>query len=159
MCFARLIGYAWFDKFLAIIEMKRVTAIGGIFMKCENPDAQREWYRSHLGLNTDQYGTSFEWRKADNPELKGFNVWSTFSKESDYFSPSKKEYMLNFRVENLAWLLDQLKQEGIQLIGEIEVFEYGKFAHIVDPEGTKIELWEANDIEYEKILSPGGITK
>ena len=138
--------------------MKRVTAIGGIFIKCDDPTAQREWYRRHLGLNTDQYGASFEWRKADAPEQKGYSVWSTFPRNTDYFAPSEKEFTLNFRVENLENLLVELEKEGITQIGEMQVYEYGKFAHIIDPEGTKIELWESNDDEYEKILD-GNITK
>ena len=137
---------------------KRVTAIGGIFVKCDNPEAQRAWYNKHLGFQTDQYGTSFEWRKADAPEEKGYNVWSTFKRDTNYFAPSEKEFMLNFRVENLEWLLEELRKEGVQIIGEMEVHEYGKFAHIIDPEGTKIELWESNDEEFATLLD-GNVTK
>jgi predicted enzyme related to lactoylglutathione lyase len=136
---------------------KRVTGLGGIFFKCNDPEKLREWYAEHLGLNTDQYGTSFEWRKADMPESKGYTVWSTFKNDTVYFAPSEKQYMFNFRVENLEWLLEELKKEGINQIGEIQVYEYGKFANIMDPEGNKIELWEANDDEFEKMSS--GITK
>lgn len=137
---------------------KRVTAIGGIFVKSNNPQALREWYHNHLGFQTDQYGTSFEWRKADEPESLGYSVWSTFKQDTDYFAPSKKEFMLNFRVENLTWLIEELKKEGINIIGEIQEYEYGKFAHIIDPEDTKIELWESNDEEYAKMLD-NNITK
>jgi predicted enzyme related to lactoylglutathione lyase len=139
--------------------MKRVTAIGGIFIKCDDPTAQRAWYNRHLGFQTDDYGTSFEWRKADAPEQKGYSVWSTFARDTDYFAPSEKEFMLNFRVEDLENLLVTLREEGVTIVGEMQVYEYGKFAHIIDPEGTKIELWESNDEEYEKILSPDGTTK
>lgn len=138
---------------------KRVTAIGGIFVKSQNPQALRAWYQTHLGFNTDNYGTSFEWRKADNPEAKGYNVWSTFKTDTDYFAPSEKEFMLNFRVDNLEWLIEELKKEGIEIIGEIQNYDYGKFAHIIDPEGTKIELWESNDEEYNKLLDEQHITK
>ncbi len=131
---------------------KRVTGLGGIFFKCDDPAATRNWYATHLGLNTDQYGTSFEWRHADEPGKKGYNVWSTFAKDTKYFEPSGKEFMINLRVENLEWLLGELKKEGIEQIGEMQVYEYGKFAHIMDPEGNKIELWEANDTEYEKMV-------
>jgi predicted enzyme related to lactoylglutathione lyase len=140
------------------MSKKRVTAIGGIFFKCHDPEAIRNWYAKHLGLNTDQYGTSFEWRRADKPEAKGYNVWSTFKKDTDYFAPSEKEFMFNFRVEDLDWLLAELKKEGIEQIGETQVYEYGKFAHIIDPEGNKIELWESNDEEYGKMLG-SAITK
>ena len=134
-------------------DPKRVTALGGIFFKCGDPAAIRTWYANHLGLNTDQYGTTFEWRQADEPDKKGFNVWSTFPGDTQYFAPSVKEFMINFRVENLEWLLGELKKEGVVQIGEMQVFEYGKFAHIMDPEGNKIELWESNDDEYEKMTS------
>ena len=132
--------------------MKRVTALGGIFIKCDDPAAQRAWYNRHLGLQTDDYGTSFEWRKADAPEEKGYTVWSTFKRDTDYFAPSEKEFMLNFRVEDLENLLVALREEGVTIVGEMQVYEYGKFAHIIDPEGTKIELWESNDEQYEEIL-------
>lgn len=133
-------------------EHKRVTGLGGIFFKCDDPEATRNWYKEHLGFNTDQYGTSFEWRKADKPDEKGYSVWSTFKKDSDYFAPSTKDFMINLRVENLEWLIGELKKEGIEIIGEMQVFEYGKFAHIIDPEGNKIELWEGIDDVYEKMV-------
>ncbi len=133
-------------------QPKRVTAIGGIFVKCQDPAAIREWYKSHLGLNTDDYGATFEWRHADEPEKKGFNIWTAFKKDTTYFAPSEKEFMLNLRVENLEWLLGELKNEGIEVLGEMQVYDYGKFAHIVDPEGTKIELWESNDEEFAKMF-------
>ena len=131
---------------------KRVTSLGGIFFKCNDPAAIRNWYNTHLGLNTDQYGTTFEWRHADAPDKKGFSVWSTFPADSKYFEPCGKEFMINLRVENLEWLLGELKKEGIAQIGEMQVYEYGKFAHILDPEGNKIELWESNDEEFGKMV-------
>lgn len=131
--------------------MKRVTSLGGVFFKCQNPEKMREWYSKHLGLNTDLYGTTFEWRHSDEAEKKGFTVWSPFKDDTKYFEPSKKEFMINYRVENLEWLLEQLKEEGIQIVSEIEVFEYGKFAHIMDVEGNKVELWESNDEAYDQM--------
>ena len=94
-------------------QPKKVTALGGIFFKCADPAAIRDWYAQHLGFNTDQYGTTFEWRHADEPDKKGYNVWSTFSKDTKYFEPSGKEFMINLRVENLEWLLEELKKEGL----------------------------------------------
>jgi predicted enzyme related to lactoylglutathione lyase len=132
--------------------MKRVTSLGGIFFKCQDPKKIREWYHDHLGFKTDDYGCNFEWRHADNPNKKGTTVWSPFKETTDYFKPSEKEFMINFRVENLEELLKILKEEGIEQIGEMQVYDYGKFAHIMDPEGNKIELWEAYDEEYEKIV-------
>jgi len=121
---------------------KKVTGLGGIFFRSEDPATLREWYNAHLGLNATQYGAIFDWRQDDAPERKGQTVWNPFKKDTDYFAPSDKQFMFNFRVENLEWLLDELKKEGINQVGEMQVYEYGKFAHIVDPEGNKIELWE-----------------
>ena len=122
---------------------KRVTGIGGIFFKSEDPDAAKEWYKKHLGLNTDAYGCTFWWK--DNEGQKCSTQWSPMKSETDYFEPSKKQFMMNFRVENLEELLSMLKEEGVQVVGEIESYDYGKFGWILDPEGNKIELWEPND--------------
>jgi lactoylglutathione lyase len=124
-------------------DPKRVTGIGGIFFKSQNPDAAREWYAKHLGLTNNKYGTIFEWRDAENPEKTGQTVWCAFSQTSKHFDPSTKQFMVNFRVENLEWLLGELKKEGVTVVGELQGDEYGKFAHIMDPEGNKIELWES----------------
>lgn len=126
-------------------QKKRVTGIGGIFMKSNDPEYMRNWYNKHLGFNATQYGATFEWLKTDKPEEKGMTVWNPFKNTTDYFMPSEKEFMINLRVEDLEWLLVELRKEGIEQIGEMQVYDYGKFAHIIDPEGTKIELWEAVD--------------
>ncbi len=131
--------------------MKRVTSLGGIFFKCKDPDKIKDWYSKHLGLQTDAYGTSFEWRQVDKGKGKGFTAWSPFKSDTKYMEPSKKDFMINYRVENLEWLIGELKKEGVTVVDEIESFEYGKFVHILDPEDNKIELWEANDIEYDKM--------
>jgi predicted enzyme related to lactoylglutathione lyase len=132
---------------------KRVTSIGGIFFKCKDTEKIREWYKTHLGLNTDEYGTSFEWRQADEGKKKGFSQWSPFKADTKYFEPSTREFMINYRVEDLEWLVEELKKEGVTVLDKIESFEYGKFVHILDPEGNKIELWEPNDDEYHKIAT------
>lgn len=137
---------------------KRVTGIGGVFFKVEDPDATKSWYQKHLGLNTDQYGTTFEWRQAENPNLKGHTQWSPMSDKTEYFNPSKKDFMINYRVENLEELVDELKKEGVRILDEIEVYDYGKFVHIMDPDGHSIELWEPVDEVYEKILNDNAKT-
>ncbi len=131
--------------------MKRVTGLGGVFFKSKDPAASRAWYNKHLGLNTDEYGTTFEWRQTENPNLKGSTVWSPFKEDTTYFAPSDKEFMINFRVENLETLLEVLKEEGVQQVGEMQVYDYGKFAHIIDLEGNKLELWEPVDEEFEEM--------
>lgn len=132
-------------------KLKRVTGIGGIFFKCKDPGKMREWYKTHLGLITNQYGTVFEWRQATDSSKKGFSQWSPFSEKTKYFEPSAKDFMINYRVANLEALVDSLKKEGVTVTDTIEAFDYGKFVHIMDIEGNKIELWEPNDIEYEKM--------
>jgi predicted enzyme related to lactoylglutathione lyase len=124
---------------------KKVTGIGGIFFKTKDPETMKAWYQKNLGLVTNEYGSVFEFRSTDQPDNKGYLVWSPFTKDTKYFDPSKKEFMINYRVENLVELLEQLKKDGVEVVGEIEEYEYGKFAHIVDPEGNKIELWEPVD--------------
>ncbi|MCE3228548.1 MAG: glyoxalase/bleomycin resistance/dioxygenase family protein [Bacteroidetes bacterium] len=125
----------------------KATGIGGVFFKCKDGKALREWYHKHLGIAVEDYGASFSWNKTE-----GHTVWGTFKQETQYFDPSQKEFMINFRVDNLELLLKQLQEEGINPVGEMQIFEYGKFAHIMDPESNKIELWEPNDEEYAKLV-------
>ena len=132
-------------------ETKRVTGIGGIFFKCKDPKQIREWYEKHLGLNTNQYGAVFEWRQGADTTKKGFTQWSPFKETTKHFEPSTKDFMINYRVENLVALVDVLKKEGVIIADTIESALYGKFVHITDIEGNKLELWEPNDIEYEKL--------
>lgn len=131
--------------------MKRVTGIGGIFFKCKNPKLVREWYQKHLGLNTNEYGAVFEWYQGADSTQKGFSQWSPFNEKTKYFEPSIKEFMINYRVKNLKSMVELLKQEGVTILDTIETYEYGKFIHIIDIEGNKIELWEPNDVAFEKI--------
>ena len=125
--------------------MKRVTSIGGIFFKCNNPDAQKEWYAKHLGLGMDKFGTSFEWRQIDDSTKKGVTQWNPFAEKTKYFEPSTKDFMINYRVENLEALVEELRKENVTIVDKIETYDYGKFVHILDIEGNKIELWEPKD--------------
>ena len=136
---------------------KKVTGIGGVFFKCKDPIKLKEWYKTHLGFNTDEYGTTFEWRQAADSTKKGFTQWSPFAETTHYFGPSTQDFMMNYRVENLEQLVEQLIKEGVTIADTIETYEYGKFVHIIDGEGNKVELWEAYDTEYEKIN--GELTK
>jgi predicted enzyme related to lactoylglutathione lyase len=128
-------------------KMKKVTGIGGIFFKCKDPNKMREWYKTHLGLDANQYGANFEWRQAADPTKKGSTQWSPFAETTKYFEPSTKDFMINYRVENLEALVEQLKNEGVTIVDKIEDSDYGKFVHIIDVEGNKVELWEPKDIE------------
>ena len=123
--------------------MRRVTGIGGIFFKAQDAASLRAWYQEHLGISIEDYGgTVFNWRDAENPDQKGGTVWSIFAASSPYFAPSDKPFMINYRVENLAALLEQLKREGVEVDEKVEEFEYGRFGWVMDPEGNRIELWE-----------------
>lgn len=125
---------------------KRVTGIGGFFFKTKDPKKIKEWYNVHLGLNTDDYGCTFWWN--DKEGNKCSTQWSPFKEDTKYFDPSKKEFMMNFRVNDLEGLLKALNNEGVTIVGEIEKYDYGKFGWILDPEGNKIELWEPVDSAF-----------
>ncbi|MCC8359710.1 VOC family protein [Salinimicrobium sediminilitoris] len=122
---------------------KRVTGIGGIFFKTKDPKTTKDWYNKHLGLNTDQWGSTFWWKDKEGNDCS--TQWSPMKEDTDYYEPSKKQFMINYRVENLEELLEELKKEGVEIVGEMQTFEYGKFGWIMDPDGNKIELWEPND--------------
>jgi len=137
---------------------KRVIGIGGIFFKCQKPKETREWYSKPLGLVTNDYGSTFEFRNAEKPEEKNFLQWSPFAEDTKYMAPSEKQFMINYRVHDLEALVKTLKEEGVQVVDEIETFDYGKFVHIMDPEGNKIELWEAVNEVYAN-MADGQTTK
>lgn len=123
-------------------EMKKVTGIGGIFFKCKDPKKMKEWYQKNLGLNTNQYGASFEWYEGADSTKKGFTQWTPFRETTKYFEPSTKDFMINYRVENLKALIEELKKSNVTIVDTMETYDYGKFIHILDAEGNKIELWE-----------------
>jgi len=125
--------------------MKKVTGIGGVFFKCKDPGKVRDWYRTHLGLDTNEYGANFEWRESADPSQKGSTQWSPFAENTSYFAPSSSPFMINYRVENIESLVEELKQQGVEVLDAIESFDYGKFVHIMDLEGNKIELWEPTE--------------
>ena len=120
----------------------KVTGIGGIFFFSDNPGETRKWYNQNLGLETNEYGSSFEFRNANRPEEINYLQWSPFKTGSEYFAPSKKEFMINYRVQNIEGLVKKLKKNGTTILDSIATFDYGKFVHILDPDGNKIELWE-----------------
>lgn len=127
-------------------ELKRVTGIGGLFFKTNNPQKLKQWYKTHLGFNTDDWGCTFWWK--NNEGKPASTQWSPFKNDTNYFTPSKKEFMFNYRVEDLKKLIRKLKDEGVTIVGDIEEYEYGKFGWIMDIDGNKIELWEPNDSSF-----------
>lgn len=123
----------------------KVTGIGGIFFFSEDPAKTKEWYSKNLGLEVNQWGSTFEFRNAHRPEEINYLQWSPFKSGSEYFSPSSREFMINYRVQNIEALVQKLKENGVTVLDEIETFDYGKFVHIMDAEGNKLELWEPVD--------------
>ena len=132
----------------------KVTGIGGIFFRSKDPVRAREWYSDHLGLAISDYGSSFEFRNAHDPNQINYLQWSPFEEKTDYFEPSKKEFMINYRVQNIEGLVAKLKKEGVKVLDEIVSYDYGKFVHIMDHEGNKIELWEPVDRVFTKMGGP-----
>lgn len=136
-------------------KSKKVTGIGGIFFKCKDPKKLKEWYKTNLGLQTDKYGTVFEWYQGADSTKKGFTQWSPFKETTTYFA---KDFMINYRVAHLDALLAELKVNGVAITDTVVSESYGKFVHIMDPDSNKIELWEPNDVEFEKLGNQIGAT-
>ena len=125
--------------------MKKVTGIGGIFFKCKDPKKMTEWYKNNLGLDTNPYGATFEWYEAADSTKKAQTQWTPFDEKTTYFAPTAQDFMVNYRVENLVALVEELKTNGVTILDDIETFAYGKFVHILDAEGNKVELWQPID--------------
>ena len=123
--------------------MKRVTGIGGIFFHAKDPVALRAWYKTHLGIDVQEWGgTAFAWADADGNPVKGTTVWSIGAADGNYFAPGRSTFMINYRVENLTALLQALREEGCNVLDKTDESEFGKFGWVMDPEGNKAELWE-----------------
>ena len=124
--------------------MKRVTGIGGVFFKSPDPKRLTEWYRDHLGFNVEEWGgVAFQWSGPDNPSGTGTTIWSPFKADTEHFAPSAASFMMNYRVHDLHALLGALRAEGCEVLDKVDDSEYGKFGWVIDPDGNKIELWQA----------------
>jgi predicted enzyme related to lactoylglutathione lyase len=123
--------------------MRRVTGIGGIFFHAKDPAALRAWYRKHLGIDVQDWGgTAFAWVDTAGNPTRGTTIWSIGSAEGHSFAPGRASFMINYRVEDLAGLLQALKAEGCEVLEKTDDSEYGKFGWVIDPEGNKVELWQ-----------------
>jgi len=123
--------------------MKRVTGIGGVFFKSKDPKKLGEWYRTHLGMNVEEWGgVAFRWATPENEAGIGSTIWSPFKEDTEYFEPSKASFMINYRVEDLHAVLAQLRSEGCEVDARVEESEYGKFGWVMDPEENRLELWQ-----------------
>lgn len=129
----------------------KVTGIGGIFFRSKDPKESREWYKNNLGLAITEYGSSFEFRNANRPDEINYLSWSPFAEDTDYFNPSEKEFMINYRVQNIEALVKNLKSNSVTVVDEIVEYDYGKFVHIMDNDGNKIELWEPIDSVFTEM--------
>ena len=131
--------------------MKKVTGIGGIFFKCKDTQATKAWYEKHLGLPVDHYGCTFWQAESVNLDKKASQQWSPFKSDSTYFDPGKQDFMINYRVADLESLLEELKQNAVEVVGKMEEYDYGKFGWVMDCDGRKVELWEpSNEHLFEK---------
>lgn len=118
--------------------MARVIGFGGIFFKSRDPGALRDWYAQHLGIAMNDYGANF----AEDASRPGFTLWAPFGQATNYFAPSTKDFMLNFRVDDLDALLARLRTDGVEVDLNVHEDANGRFGWIMDPEGTRIELWQ-----------------
>ena len=149
---------ASWTKIIMNDTIPKVTGVGGIFFYSDNLKESKEWYTKNLGIEINDWGSSsFESRNINKPDEINSLQWKPFKKGDEYFSPSKKDFMINYRVADLETLVNTLKKEGVIVVDEIETYDYGKFVHIMDIEGNKIELWEPIDNVYDKF--EGGRTK
>ena len=124
-------------------SMAKITGIGGIFFKSRNKGSElASWYQKNLGLNLENWGGAILRWPDDKAEDGGLTVWNAADNDTKWFSPSESSFMINYRVDNLDELLDQLKQNGVEIVSGPQSDENGKFAWIMDPDGNKVELWE-----------------
>jgi predicted enzyme related to lactoylglutathione lyase len=123
----------------------KVTGIGGIFFYSDNPKETNEWYTKNLGIEINEWGSSsFESRNVDRPDEINSLQWKSFKNGDEYFAPSTKDFMINYQVRKIEELVTRLTENGVTILDSLATFEYGKFIHVLDNEGNKIELWEPN---------------
>jgi len=124
--------------------MKRVTGIGGVFFKAKDPAALGAWYKKHLGIDVQDWGgAAFRWTDESGKPIGGTTAWCVSRADSNQFAPSAASFMVNYRVADLQGLLAALRSEGCNVLEKPDDSEYGKFGWVMDPEGNKVELWQA----------------
>lgn len=124
-----------------LAAMKRVTGIGGVFIKAKNPAKLRAWYKTHLGIDVQTWGgASFRWVDGAGVPINGKTAW--FVGNGSNFAPSEASFMINYRVADLHGLLKLLREEGCQVLDQVEQSDFGIFGWVMDPEGNKVELWQ-----------------
>ncbi|MDH3463616.1 MAG: VOC family protein [Acidimicrobiia bacterium] len=119
--------------------MAKVTGIGGVFIRSDNPKRLQAWYVEHLGLEADRDGyIILQWGRAN----EGTTVWSPFKTDAEYFGGPGAHFMINYRVDDLDEMVTKLVAAGVEVGADRFEDGNGRFAHCWDPEGNKIELWE-----------------
>lgn len=126
--------------------MGKVTGIGGVFFKFRDPKKMTQWYSEVLGMTTNDYGVLFAFNNGN--DKKGFLQLGVFEQDSNYFGDPSQQAMVNFRVDNMSELIKVLEHHQVKMVNEVQEYEYGKFLHIEDPEGNRIELWEPIDAVF-----------
>ena len=123
--------------------MARVTGIGGVFFKSKSDHKElAAWYERHLGLKLEAWGGAILKWPEDKAKDQGLTVWHVAKKDTDWFSPSKSSFMINYRVDDMAGLLAQLKANGVEIVKGPDDDDNGIFAWVMDPDGNKVELWQ-----------------
>ena len=118
--------------------MEKVTGIGGLFFRAQDPEKLSRWYEAHLGISPvpKDYNQS-PWQQSEGP-----TVFAPFPQETDYFGHPTQSWMINFRVRSLSSIIAQLEAAGIAVELDTQDYPNGRFARLYDPEGNPIELWE-----------------
>jgi predicted enzyme related to lactoylglutathione lyase len=146
-------GFTRFEKQAEDKAKGKVTGVGGIFFKAKNVKELKKWYGDNLGMQMNEYGSLFEFRRSDPPNRKAYLQWSAFNEKTTYFLPSTKEFMINYQVQNIDGLVKDLRAKGVTILDTMYVGEDGKFIHILDPENNKLELWQPPDSSvFEKMM-------
>ena len=123
--------------------MARVTGVGGIFFKTRGDRAAlAAWYQKHLGMPLEEWGGAILRWPDDRAEDRGLTVWHVADRDTRWFAPSEASFMVNYRVDNLGEMLEQLREGGVEVVAGPQSDENGTFAWIMDPDGNKVELWE-----------------
>ncbi|ANM30100.1 hypothetical protein ABI59_11730 [Acidobacteria bacterium Mor1] len=132
--------------------MARVTGIGGVFFISPDRKKSMQWYRERMGIDSESWGKVYLWREHERPEKTGYTVWSVFPHGADKFEPGGKSFMVNYRVDDIDGMIADMKANGVEVVGETEQHENGKFAWVLDPDGNKIELWQPVDSDEDPYL-------
>ncbi|HOY13329.1 MAG TPA: VOC family protein [Saprospiraceae bacterium] len=135
----------------------KIIGIGGIFFKTSDTENTKKWYNEHLGVKVDDWGAPFVQKKVSNPDEFSFLQWSPMPSHTQYFFNDDQQFMINYRVENIEALINQLIGAGCEILDELQSFDYGKFIHIRDIDGRAIELWEPIDAVFVEMYN--GIDK